>query len=129
VKLLTHSDVPLKKARVGILGLTFKENVPDLRNSKIPDIVAELATFGIEAMVHDPLGDPHEAHEEYKIALVPLDRLMNLDAIILAVAHREYLANVGGIFERVRDHGVVIDVKSALPAATKPPRGIRLWSL
>ena len=129
VKMLTHADVPLKKAKVGILGLTFKENVPDLRNSKIPDIVAELATFGIEAMVHDPLGDPHEAHEEYKIALVPLDRLMNLDAIILAVAHREYLANVGAIFERVRDHGVVIDVKSALPAATKPPRGIRLWSL
>ena len=129
VKMLTHADVPLKKAKVGILGLTFKENVPDLRNSKIPDIVAELATFGIEAMVHDPLGDPEEAHEEYKIALVPLDRLMNLDAIILAVAHREYLANVGAIFERVRDHGVVIDVKSALPAATKPPRGIRLWSL
>jgi len=129
VKMLTHADVPLKKAKVGILGLTFKENVPDLRNSKIPDIVAELATFGIEAMVHDPLGDPHEAHEEYKIALVPLDRLMNLDAIILAVAHREYLANVGAIFERVRDHGVVIDVKSALPAATKPPRGIKLWSL
>ncbi len=129
VKMLTHADVPLKKAKVGILGLTFKENVPDLRNSKIPDIVAELATFGIEAMVHDPLGDPHEAHEEYQIALTPLDQLMNLDAIILAVAHREYLANVGAIFERVRDHGVVIDVKSALPAATKPPRGIRLWSL
>jgi UDP-N-acetyl-D-glucosamine/UDP-N-acetyl-D-galactosamine dehydrogenase len=129
VKMLTHADVPLKKAKVGILGLTFKENVPDLRNSKIPDIVAELATFGIEAMVHDPLGDPHEAHEEYKIALVPLDRLMNLDAIILAVAHREYLVNVGAIFERVRDNGVVIDVKSALPAATKPPRGIKLWSL
>jgi len=129
VKMLTHADVPLKKAKVGILGLTFKENVPDLRNSKIPDIVAELATFGIEAMVHDPLGDPHEAHEEYKIALAPLDRLMNLDAIILAVAHREYLANVGAIFERVRDNGVVIDVKSALPAATKPPRGIKLWSL
>jgi UDP-N-acetyl-D-glucosamine/UDP-N-acetyl-D-galactosamine dehydrogenase len=129
VKMLTHADVPLKKAKVGILGLTFKENVPDLRNSKIPDIVAELATFGIEAMVHDPLGDPHEAHEEYKIALVPLDRLMNLDAIILAVAHREYLANVGAIFERVRDNGVVIDVKSALPATTKPPRGIKLWSL
>src|SRR3954454_12293074 len=81
VKMLTHSDVPLNKAKVGILGLTFKENVPDLRNSKIPDIVAELATFGIDAMVHDPLGNPHEAHEEYKIELVPLDRLVNLDAI------------------------------------------------
>src|SRR4029450_5963185 len=63
LKLLTRSDIPLKKARVGILGLTFKENVPDLRNSKIPDIVAELATFGVEAMVHDPLGDPRGARE------------------------------------------------------------------
>jgi hypothetical protein len=54
---------------------------------------------------------------------------VNLDAIILAVAHREYIANVSAIFERVRDHGVVIDVKSALPRDTKPPRGIRLWSL
>ncbi|HEX2686296.1 MAG TPA: nucleotide sugar dehydrogenase [Kofleriaceae bacterium] len=129
VKMLTHADVPLKKAKVGILGLTFKENVPDLRNSKIPDIVTELATFGVEAMVHDPLGDPHEAHEEYKIELAALDRLVNLDAIILAVAHREYVANVGAIFDRVRDNGVVIDVKSVVPVTMKPPRGIRLWSL
>ncbi|MBC7978215.1 MAG: nucleotide sugar dehydrogenase [Myxococcales bacterium] len=129
VKMLTTSDVPLNRARVGILGLTFKENVPDLRNSKIPDIVAELATFGITAMVADPLGNPDEAYEEYKIRLAPLDELTRLDAVILAVAHREYVANVGAIFERVRDHGVVIDVKSALPANTKPPRGIRLWSL
>jgi UDP-N-acetyl-D-galactosamine dehydrogenase len=129
VKMLTHSDVPLNKAKVGILGLTFKENVPDLRNSKIPDIVAELATFGITAVVHDPLGNPEEAYEEYKIRLAPLDQLTKLDAIILAVAHREYVANIGAIFERVRDNGVVIDVKSALPAGTRPPRGIRLWSL
>jgi UDP-N-acetyl-D-galactosamine dehydrogenase len=129
VKMLTGSDVPLRKARVGILGLTFKENVPDLRNSKIPDIVAELATFGIEALVHDPLGNPEEAYEEYKIRIAPLEQLTQLDAIILAVAHREYVANPGAIFERVRDHGVVIDVKSALPAAPRPPRGIRMWSL
>src|SRR5258706_2170162 len=83
VKMLTQLDIPLRKAKVGILGLTFKENVPDLRNSKIPDIVAELATFGIDAMVHDPLGDPHEAQHEYKIEITPLDKLVNLDAIIL----------------------------------------------
>ncbi|TMQ21064.1 MAG: nucleotide sugar dehydrogenase [Deltaproteobacteria bacterium] len=129
VKMLTHSDVALKKARVGILGLTFKENVPDLRNSKIPDIVTELATFGIQAMVHDPLGNPEEAYEEYKIRLVALEQLVDLDAAILAVAHRAYVANAGAIFERVRDGGVVIDVKSALPGQIKPPRGIRLWSL
>ena len=129
VKMLTTSDIPLNKARVGILGLTFKENVPDLRNSKIPDIIAELATFGIAAMVSDPLGNPEEAYEEYKVRLTPLAEMTKLDAVILAVAHREYVASVGAIFERVRDNGVVIDVKSALPANTKPPRGIRLWSL
>jgi UDP-N-acetyl-D-galactosamine dehydrogenase len=129
VKMLTHSDVALRKARVGIFGLTFKENVPDLRNSKIPDIVGELATFGIEAMVHDPLGNAEEAYHEYKIRLTPLDQLVNLDAAILAVAHKAYIANGGAIFERVRDSGVVIDVKSALPAHIKPPRGIQLWCL
>src|SRR5580765_7446460 len=111
VKMLTQLDVPLRKAKVGILGLTFKENVPDLRNSKIPDIVSELSQYGIEAMVHDPMGNPHEAFEEYKIQLDPLDRLTGLDAVILAVAHKEYLANPDAIFARVRDGGVVIDVK------------------
>jgi UDP-N-acetyl-D-galactosamine dehydrogenase len=127
VKMLTSLDVPLRKAKVGVLGLTFKENVPDLRNSKIPDIVAELAQYGIDAMVHDPLGDPKEAHEEYKIEIAPLDKLTGLDALIMAVAHSEYIKNVDGIFARVRDGGVVIDVKSCIHA--KPPRGIRLWSL
>ncbi len=131
VKMLTAIDTPLKKAKVGILGLTFKENVPDLRNSKIPDIVAELATFGIDAMVHDPMGDPKEAHEEYKIKLSSLDKFQHLDALILAVAHDEYLVRPAQLFERVRDGGVVIDVKSSLSRAlaANPPRGIRVWSL
>src|SRR6266550_1089494 len=103
VKMLTSLDVPLRKAKVGILGLTFKENVPDLRNSKIPDIVAELSQYGIEATVHDPLGNPHEAFEEYGIQIAPLDRLTGLDAVILAVAHKEYIANPDAIFARVRD--------------------------
>jgi UDP-N-acetyl-D-galactosamine dehydrogenase len=130
VKMLTQSDLPLKKAKVGIFGLTFKENVPDLRNSKIPDIVHELATFGIDAMVHDPMGDPHEAFDEYKIKITPLEKFQQLDAAILAVNHKDYgFGTPNSLFERVRDGGVVIDVKSALPSGTRPPRGIRLWSL
>ncbi len=125
--MLTQLDVPLRKAKVGILGLTFKENVPDLRNSKIPDIVKELTQFGIDAMVHDPMGDAREAHEEYKIELTSLEKFTGLDAVILAVAHDEYTQNIDSIFARVRDGGVVIDVKSAI--RVKPPRGIRLWSL
>jgi UDP-N-acetyl-D-galactosamine dehydrogenase len=129
VKMLTSLDVPLRKAKVGILGLTFKENVPDLRNSKIPDIIAELSQYGIDAMVHDPLGNPKEAHEEYKINITSLDRFTGLDAVILAVAHKEYISNIDAIFARVRDGGVVIDVKSAIPAKTVAPRGIKFWSL
>ncbi len=127
VKMLTAIDVPLRKAKVGILGLTFKENVPDLRNSKIPDIVAELKQYGIDAMVHDPLGDPHEAQDEYKIVLAPIDTFTHLDAVIVAVAHSEYISDVAAIYARVADGGVVIDVKGVL--TTQPPRGIRLWSL
>ncbi len=129
VKMLVQHDVPLKKAKVGILGLTFKENVPDLRNSKIPDIVTELAQYGIEAMVNDPLGDPHEAYEEYKIEVTPLEKFQQLDALILAVAHDEYLANPNALFERIKDGGALIDVKSALKGDVKLPRGIRYWSL
>jgi len=129
VKMLTQHDVPLRRARVGILGLTFKENVPDLRNSKVPDIVAELAQFGIDAMVHDPLGDPHEALEEYKVEITPLDKLVQLDALILAVAHTEYVANPAALYDRVSDGGVLIDVKSALPTSPPAPRRIRVWSL
>ena len=128
VKFLTQLDVTLRKAKVGILGLTFKENVPDLRNSKIPDIVKELAEFGIDAMVHDPLGDAHEAHEEYKISITPLEQFTGLDALILAVSHTEYIRDIDAIYARVRDGGAVIDVKSVLPTKA-PPRGIRQWSL
>ncbi len=118
-----------KKAKRLVLGLTFKENVPDLRNSKIPDILRELAQYGIEPIVHDPLGDAHEALEEYGIELAPFDRFQQLDAAILAVAHDEYVADPMTVYERVRDGGVVIDVKSALRRDAPPPRGIRYWSL
>jgi len=128
VKMLSTDETPLKKAKVGILGLTFKENVPDLRNSKIPDIVAELKQYGIEPIIHDPQGDPHEAFEEYKIQLSKLDDFANLDILILAVAHHEYLANPKDLFARVKPNGIVIDVKSALSPASVPS-GLRYWSL
>ena len=90
LKLLAAAKVPLHEARVGILGLTFKENVPDLRNSKVPDIAAELALFGVTALVHDPLGDPEEAHEEYGVTLSPWEDIKDLDAVIYAVSHSFY---------------------------------------
>ena len=127
VKLLIGAGVAVKGAKVGILGLTFKENVPDLRNSKIPDIVAELRSYGVEPMIHDPWGDPHEAQEEYGITLTATEELQNLDALILAVSHKQYLDDQAGFLARVRDGGIVIDVKSALTPTSA--RGLRYWSL
>ncbi|HEY3322559.1 MAG TPA: nucleotide sugar dehydrogenase [Planctomycetota bacterium] len=129
IKLLIRAHVQVKTARIGILGLTFKENVPDLRNSRVPDIVAELREFGISPLVTDALADPDEAHEEYKLELAPLDEFRNLDALILAVAHRAYLempiARLAGM---LRSGGVFVDVKSALKPQSLPPE-ICHWSL
>lgn len=128
VKLLIEQDRPVKGAKIGVLGLTFKENVPDLRNSRVPDILKELESFGVKPLVHDALADAAEAEHEYGLTLVSLDQLRELDALVLAVPHEAYLHNGEEIFTRVVDRGVVLDVKSALPS-TPAPRGIRVWSL
>jgi UDP-N-acetyl-D-galactosamine dehydrogenase len=119
----THED-----ARVGVLGLTFKENVPDLRNSRVPDITTQLASHGLQAIVHDPLASAEEARAEYGIELRPFDAVNDLDALIVAVAHREYLDGVDRMFATVKDGGIVIDVKSVLDPATLPS-SLRYWSL
>src|SRR5678809_865174 len=91
MKMLSRAGVPLSQAKVGILGLTFKENVPDLRNSRIPDIVNELREFGLKPLVHDPMGNPEEAFEEYGVQLGDWSDLQGLDALIIAVAHKKYV--------------------------------------
>jgi UDP-N-acetyl-D-galactosamine dehydrogenase len=129
VKLLVNADIPVKCARVGILGLTFKENVPDLRNSRVPDIVHELRQFGINPLVHDPVADRHEATEEYGLPLADWEDLANMDGIVLAVSHEEYLAMPGHeLLSRVRSGGVLMDVKSVLDPASLPD-DIHYWSL
>jgi UDP-N-acetyl-D-galactosamine dehydrogenase len=129
VKMLVQADIPVKGARVGILGLTFKEDVPDLRNSRVPDIINELVQFGVQPIVHDPLGDPEEAMHEYGVKLSPLEKFQNLDAMVLAVSHKAYLEQPkGALIERVRDGGAFIDVKSALSPG-QMERGISYWSL
>ena len=129
VKLLIAAERPVRGARIGILGITFKEDVPDLRNSRVPDIVAELREFGIAAAVADPLADPAEARREYGIELVPLEELTKLDGLILAVPHH-VLGEAGWdkLFAIVASDGVFIDVKSAV-ARDKVPSGIHYWSL
>jgi UDP-N-acetyl-D-galactosamine dehydrogenase len=128
LKLLASAQVPLHQARVGILGLTFKENVPDLRNSKVPDIAAELAQFGVKALVHDPLGDPEEAHEEYGVTLSPWEDMKDLDAMIYAVAHGFYKEQgMDKLLARVRKGGAIVDVKSQIDPRTVA--GYAYWSL
>jgi len=128
-KLLIENDIPVKRARVGILGLTFKEDVNDLRNSKVPDIKKELASFGIDAVVHDPHADPDEAMHEYGIKLAKWEDIRNLDGLIIAVSHKAY-KQMGPekILSLVRHGGVVLDAKSMLKPGDVD-RGLRYWSL
>ncbi len=130
IKLLANCDgQPIKHARIGILGLTFKENVPDLRNSRVPDIVGELRQFGIEPIVHDPLADQLEAIHEYGIRLSPLDAFRLLDGLVFAVPHQEYVGKDPSWFAScLRPGGVLMDVKSVLRKSPLPDT-VRYWCL
>jgi UDP-N-acetyl-D-galactosamine dehydrogenase len=116
--------------RVIVLGITFKENVPDIRNSKVVDIVRELESFGVTVQVSDPLADGEDAIREYGIELVPDSKLVPSDGVILAVAHDNYLAGgwplIGPLLKNGR--GVFVDVKAKFDRATKP-KDITLWRL
>jgi UDP-N-acetyl-D-galactosamine dehydrogenase len=128
VRLLSVLPKPLNTAKVAVLGLTFKENVPDLRNSRVPDIVMELQQFGISPIVHDALADAAEAKHEYGIVLQSLDNVRGLDALILAVPHAAYVAEPDRLSEAISAGGVLMDIKSAIdPKAVSP--SIRYWSL
>jgi UDP-N-acetyl-D-galactosamine dehydrogenase len=129
VKMLVNADIPVKHAKIGVLGLTFKEDCNDLRNSKVPDIVNELRTFGIEAIVHDPIASAPEAVHEYGLKLAPLEEFARLDGLVMAVSHKQYQEmGQAKLLSFVRDGGVVADVKSVMDP-TKMERGIRYWSL
>lgn len=128
VKLLINADLPVRGARVGILGLTFKENVSDLRNSRVPDIVRELGQFGIQPLVHDPLCAADDALHEYGITLRQIEELWELDGLVLAVPHAQYLDDSVHVVERLKPGGVLVDVKSVLSPSSVPP-GVYYWSL
>lgn len=130
VQMLTKVSGFGRMPRVGVLGITFKENVPDIRNSRVPDIVRRLAEYDVACMVHDPLANPDDTHAAYDIALVEdLAALDDLDALVLAVPHRAYLDRPQAEWTaRLRDKAVLVDIKSALDPADVP-EGITYWSL
>jgi UDP-N-acetyl-D-galactosamine dehydrogenase len=117
-------------ATVTILGMTFKENVPDTRNSKVADIVGELRSSGLSVQVHDPLADPHEVKHEYGIELVSMEALRPADAVIFAVAHDSYVRGGWPLVKKLLKDGsgVVLDVKSQLDRGARPER-VELWRL
>ncbi len=134
VKLLGRvSGVSLEKARVGILGITFKENIPDIRNSRVPSIVNELRDYGISTLVHDPHAESKEVEAEYGFSLSPWSNFKELDALIVAVSHREYvIRDVKDFIHLLRPKGVFIDVKSLYSRESvlkHAPAGLEYWSL
>lgn len=130
VKAMINAGCQVKGARIGLLGLTFKEDVPDLRNSKVEDILRELHDYHVEVLVHDPLADPEEAREEYGVTLQPLTALRDLDALILAVSHAEFTrmdaAALRAMFRRP-EAGIVMDVKGCLDKTSLS--GLTYWRL
>ncbi|NTG42900.1 nucleotide sugar dehydrogenase [Rhizobium rhizogenes] len=130
IKMLVSAQKPINGARIGIFGLTFKENVPDLRNSRVPDIIRELHQFGIKPQVHDPMASHEEAEEEYGVRLATLEDFGELDAIVLAVPHKSYLADdAAEILNLLGENGVVVDVKAALERDNPRLDGHAVWSL
>jgi len=129
VKLLIQADLPVKQARVGILGMTFKENVPDLRNSKVADMLAELRQYGIAVRIHDALASAAELEAAFGLAPSPLEAFVDLDAMVLAVPHKPYLQlGARRLFAMLRPGGALLDIKSVIRPEDAPVDRI-YWSL
>ena len=131
VKQMIGNGTNIKGCKIIVLGLTFKENCSDLRNSKVADLVKELQEFGCKVYVHDPLGDPKQALQEYGITLRPWHQLpQNVDAIIAAVSHMEYTTQpVASLLAPLKSGGVFIDIKSAYLPEAITSTGACLWRL
>ena len=129
IKLMAKSDLSLRNGRIGILGFTFKENVPDVRNSKVIDIYNELRAFGVTPVVHDPLADPEVVRATYGVDLSELDQFADLDGLIFAVPHQAYDAlDATALSTMVRSNGIFADVKSAIDSSALR-EDIAYWSL
>jgi UDP-N-acetyl-D-galactosamine dehydrogenase len=130
VKSLIQLGHSVKGAHINVLGLTFKENCPDLRNSKVIDVIRELESYGATVHVHDPLADPAEAQHEYGIDLVPWEHLPKANAIVAAVAHQELLDRpLDQVLHKLSANGLYVDVKCRADAKALTARGIQVWRL
>jgi len=130
VKGLIQAGSHVRSAKVLVLGLTFKENCPDLRNSRVIDIIRELASYGVDVSVHDPLADAAEAMHEYGVELKAWDDLPRADAVVLAVAHDAYKhQTTEALLAKLQPGGLIADVKCQVDAAKLRGQGVRVWRL
>ena len=131
VKMLIGAGRRVRGARVVILGITFKEDVPDLRNTKVIDIIRELKDYGVDVLINDPLADPTEARQYYGVELQPLDTIKDADAVILAVMHEAYremgLESISRLFSQ--NPAPFIDVKGCFNPLEAQKLGLRYWRL
>ncbi len=130
VKSMISSGFHVKGSKVNVIGLTFKENCPDLRNSKVADIVHELESYGVDVHVFDPVADAGEAWHEYNIRLETWDSLPQADAVIVAVPHKEALAlSVSDFQSKLNEGGCFVDVKSQFEPKPLQEAGYCVWRL
>jgi UDP-N-acetyl-D-galactosamine dehydrogenase len=130
IKNMIANGSAVKGARVNVLGLTFKENCGDLRNSKVADVIKELQDYGVEVFVHDPYADAEGAMHEYGVKLSSWEELPCAEAIVAAVSHREYLDQpIDKLKAKTIDGGCFIDVKAAFNTAALQQAGLRVWRL
>ena len=130
VKHMIHNGSQIKGSRVNVLGLTFKENCPDIRNTRVIDVINELKSFGVDVHVHDPVPDAAEARHEYGLELEPWDALPRADAVIVAVAHRQFVSMpLTDYYTKVVEHGCFIDVKSQFDMSALQKAGLTVWRL
>lgn len=132
VKMLISTGSRVGDARVGILGLTFKENVPDLRNTRVVDIQHELEEYGITVCIHDPLADPTEAKEEYGLELTSLESMQNMDILIVAVAHdvfKEISLETLRSYFHDKEKAILLDLKGLWTSEEVASAGLTHWRL
>lgn len=132
IKQMIKAKQEIENARVAVLGLTFKENVSDVRNTKVVDVIEELKEYGIAPIVYDPVAEPEEVYQEFNIQLAAKEDLKDLDCIILAVPHKQIIDT--GLLEKLdrlykNDKKVLIDIKSILDRKACEAKGFQYWSL
>lgn len=134
IKQLINIDIPIKDAKVGILGFTFKENTPDTRNTRVIDIINELREFSIAPLVYDPVADKEETLKEYGLQLNDKEQFVNLDVLVIAVGHDEFkemsMENIDGLFKNIENHKkVIVDIKAIFDKNRIEENGYQYWRL